>query len=197
MIYQQSQLKFSENGLEPVISATTVALHYGKHHLAYVNVANAGLTKFSEYRTNKAGDYKALQKDYSFNLNGHLLHELYWSVMRAPQSNNNDNIPTELLTKYFGSVESFIYEFEETGRTVEGSGWVALGVNSEGELLIYQIEKHNLNAITGFQPILVNDMWEHAYYVDYKNDRMAYIKAWWQVVDWDRVQVLYNKFSVE
>lgn len=108
--------------------------------------------------------------------------------MRPYSKDNSVNDELKgILETNFGSFENFKKEFNDAGKTVEGSGWVILLRDEDGRLLIMQVEKHNLLSIHGFKPVLVNDVWEHAYYLDYKNDRGAYLEAWWNVVNWNDV----------
>jgi len=182
-------LPYSPGALTPVMSETVLALHHDKHHQAYVDGANKIIDKLNEARTGGAViDLKAALKELSFHLNGHLLHTVFWQIMREPQDNNqpSDALLTK-LTEHFGSWENFQQEFSLTANSVEGSGWAALMLSGEGDLLIAQIEKHNLNLYAGWQPILVMDVWEHAYYLDYQNKRADFVKNFWQIVNWDEV----------
>lgn len=187
--YTLSPLPYDYSDLEPVISSEIMQLHHDKHHLAYVNGANAALELLERGRSGDTSvNLKAVMRDLSFHLNGHLLHEIFWKNMRKYSENNP--IPTELediIVKNFGSVEAFKKEFVEAGKAVEGSGWVVMYKDGDNNLLISQIQNHNLLSITGFTPVLVNDVWEHAYYLDYKNDRGTYLEKWWNVVNWDEV----------
>lgn len=187
--YSLQPLPYAYEALEPVISREIMMLHHDKHHAGYVNGANSALELLQKARSGEVTvNRKAVMRDLSFNLNGHLMHELFWSVMRPAQK---DNKPTsemaEHLVKNFGSVESFMTEFADASKTVEASGWAVLGKDELGNLAVFQLEKHNLLGLSGFTPILANDVWEHAYYLDYKNDRGAYVEAWWQIVNWDEV----------
>lgn len=189
MTYQQITLPYSDDALEPVISKETISYHYYKHHAGYVNATNSNLELLAEKRSAKAfDDLKGMYKNLSFNLNGHLLHDLYWSCMRAP---NEENIPEGglfyLIEKSFGDFETFRLEFSELAKTVEGSGWAIVQTNGE-KLILSQVEKHNLLPIVGYKAILCIDVWEHAYYVDYKNDRGKYVDEWWNVVNWEFVE---------
>lgn len=183
-------LPYDYKALEPVMSATVLALHHDKHHQAYVDGANKLIDKLVSARESQdSPDYKALAKELSFHLGGHILHNLFWRIMRAPQNNNR---PAGDLLKaietQFGSWERFQAEFEQTALSVEGSGWAALYACPKKEhLLLGQIEKHNVNIYPGWQPILVLDVWEHSYYPDYQNRRADFVKAFWQIVNWDEV----------
>ncbi len=188
-MFIQSKLKFGQTELQPVISSQTVDLHYNKHHASYTNNANAIMQKIEKART--TDDFmwtKSLYKDLSFNLNGHLLHELYWSCLRAPRE---DNVPQkemkDKIVKNFGSFEFFKKEFTATAMSVEGSGWAVL-YKLDDSLIISQVQSHNLLGLAGIKIVLCVDVWEHAYYLDYKNDRGAYLENWWKLVDWEFVK---------
>ncbi len=188
-------LPYEISTLEPVLSKELLSLHHDKHHAAYVNNAIATIDKIEKNRITKDfSNQKSLLKDLSFNLNGHLLHDLYWNVMRSPQDDNKPSSDfTEKLTNEFGSYENFVEEFSRSAVSVEGSGWCALLKNDEKDLVIMQIENHNKLYLTNYRPILIIDVWEHAYYLDYKNDRAKYVSEWWKVVNWEKVEALYQE----
>jgi Fe-Mn family superoxide dismutase len=189
MKYSLPQLPYAYNALEPVISEKIMKLHHSKHHQGYVNGANAALEKLEKARKGEVEiSVKAVMRDLSFNVNGHVMHELFWSVMRPfKEDNNPEGELKELIEKSFGSVQKFKNEFNEACKSVEGSGWGVLGIDADKNLLVYQLEKHNLLGLNGFSPILANDVWEHAYYLDYKNDRGMYVEKWWNIINWDEV----------
>jgi Fe-Mn family superoxide dismutase len=181
-------LPYEYNSLEPVISAKIMELHHDKHHLAYVNGANAAIEKLEKYNKGEMEiDVKATMRDLSFHYNGAKMHELFWQNMRPAQENNlpKDEVMSQ-INNYFGSFDSFKKEFGEAAKQVEGSGWAVLWKTDAG-LMVGQLEKHNLLALNGAVPILVLDVWEHAYYLDYLNDRGKYVEAWWGLVNWDDV----------
>ncbi|MCL4384337.1 superoxide dismutase [Patescibacteria group bacterium] len=181
-------LPYDYKALEPVISAETLRRHHDKHHLAYVNGTNAALEKLNKYQSEGGEiDIKAVLRDLSFNYNGHKLHDIFWKIMRPPQENNepNDRLKS-ILAAEFASWESFMKEFSAAAVAVEGSGWAMLSKTADG-LAINQVEKHNALCLAGSQAILVLDVWEHAYYLDYQNDRKTYVEKWWQVVNWEEV----------
>jgi superoxide dismutase, Fe-Mn family len=186
------KLPYDYNALEPYISETQLKLHHDKHHQAYVNGANADFEKLDKARKENAEvDMKALLKDLSFNIGGHLLHSIFWENM-APAGKGGGGQPggalADALNKEFGSFEQFKKEFTKAAATTEGSGWAALAVHPcVDRPLILQIEKHNVNVYPTFKILMVLDVWEHAYYVDYKNERPKFIEAFWNVVNWDRV----------
>lgn len=189
------ELPYDYKALEPWMSAQVLTLHHDKHHQAYVDGANKVQAKLAEART--AGtevDYKALLKEFSFHLGGHLLHQLFWQILRPAQENNQPSGKLlEAINRDFGSFERFKIEFSQTANSVEGSGWAILNTCPQGScLVISQVEKHNVNALPKFQPILVLDVWEHSYYLDYQNMRAKFVDGFWSNVNWDKVGEFYE-----
>jgi Fe-Mn family superoxide dismutase len=192
--YKLLDLPYEYNALEPYMSKEVLTLHHDKHHAAYVNAANALLDKISDARKNNAElDYKSVLKALSFNVGGHILHEKFWKNMKP--ATGGENKPGGELMKMIeegfsaqggpaSGWERFKTEFSETAKSVEGSGWAVLN----GDLSIMQIEKHNVNVVPGLKILLCLDVWEHAYYLDYKNDRAKFIENWWNIVNWDEVE---------
>jgi Fe-Mn family superoxide dismutase len=186
------KLPYGYKTLEPYISETQLTLHHDKHHQAYVNGANADFEKLDKARKeNTEVDMKAILKDLSFNVGGHLLHTIFWENL-APAGKGGGGAPggklADAINKEFGSFDQFKKEFTKAAQTTEGSGWAALAVHPCIERpLIMQIEKHNVNAYPSFKILMVLDVWEHAYYLDYKNERPKFIEAFWNIVNWDKV----------
>jgi len=185
------KLPYDYNALTPHMSETQLQLHHDKHHQAYVNGANAAFEKLDKARQENTDiDAKAVMKDLSFNIGGHLLHSIFWENL-AP-AGKGGGVPggaiADLINKEFGSFERFKKEFSAAASTTEGSGWAALVMHPcIGRPLIMQIEKHNVNVYPTFNVLMVMDVWEHAYYVDYQNQRPKYIEAFWNIVNWDQV----------
>jgi len=190
--YTLPNLRYGYGDLSPFISETQLTLHHQKHHAAYVNNANATLEKLAKARAEKAElDMKALLKDFSFNLGGHVLHSLFWENL-APAGKGGGGTPAGKLggaiSAEFGSFDRFKMEFAKAAATAEGSGWAALAFDKLSKrLLIMQVEKHNTNTYPQCKILLVLDVWEHAYYLDYKNDRGKFIEAFWNIANWDEV----------
>ena len=186
------KLPYDYNALEPYISEQQLRLHHDKHHQGYVNGANAIFEKLDKAHSEKTDlDMKALLKELSFNIGGHLLHTTFWENM-APAGKGGGGQPSgaiaDAINSEFGGFEQFKKEFSKSAATVEGSGWAALVAQPcIARPLIMQIEKHNVNLYPGFQVLMALDVWEHAYYVDYKNERAKFIDAFWNVVNWDKV----------
>lgn len=183
-------LPYAYNALEPIISQKVLELHHDKHHAAYVKGANAAIEKLEKARLeNFEINTREVMRDLSFNYNGSVMHELFWQSMRMPNVGNEPNSRLKtILHKNFGSYESFKKEFAAAAVQVEGSGWAVLWMDEEENLSIGQIEKHNLLGMNGWKPILVLDVWEHAYYLDYVNNRATFVENWWQVVNWEHVE---------
>jgi Fe-Mn family superoxide dismutase len=185
------KLPYDYNALAPYISEQQLKLHHDKHHQAYVNGANAAFEKLDKTRSDNTDvDVKATLKELSFNIGGHLLHSIFWENM-APAGKGGgqpSGAIADLINKEFGSFDRFKKEFTMAAAGTEGSGWAALAMHPcVGRPLIMQIEKHNVNVYPTFNILMVLDVWEHAYYLDYKNERPRFIEAFWNIVNWDQV----------
>ena len=191
-LYELPKLPYEYRALAPYMSEEQLTLHHTKHHQAYVTGANALLEKFDKARRDNADlDMKATLKELSFHIGGYRLHNLFWENL-APAKSGGGGAPTGEIAKVldagFTKFDRFKKEFTQTASSVEGSGWAVLTYCMKTKRpLIMQVEKHNVNVIPGFRILLVLDVWEHAYYVDYKNDRAKYIEAFWNLVNWDEV----------
>lgn len=187
-------LPYKYDALAPVISKEIMMLHHTRHHLAYVTGANAAMDKLEKARAGEGMeiDFKATMRDLSFHLNGHKLHSIFWSNLRKSKK---DNAPSgallEKINEQFGSFEAFKTEFAGAAKTVEGSGWASLIV-VDGDLHIIQIQNQNLMMVADATVLLLLDVWEHAYYLDYKNDRGKYVDSFWSIVNWDDVASRLN-----
>ncbi len=188
-MYSLPGLTYDYSALTPHISEELLRLHHDKHHAAYVNGANAILKRMDEATLDNTDiDPKATFKELTFHIGGHMLHSLYWDNL-APAAKGGGGQPSGTLAKSiddeYGSFERFKKLFTQTALSTEGSGWAALAFcTGTMRPLMMQIEKHNVNVYPMFKILLVVDVWEHAYYVDYKNDRAKYIDAWWSIVSW-------------
>jgi len=196
--YVLPKLPYDYNGLEPYISEQQLTIHHDKHHLAYINGANAAFKKLDEARKSKAEiDIKAMLKELSFNIGGHQLHSIFWPTL-APAGRGGGGEPTgklaDAINKEFGSFAQFKAEFSKAAASTEGSGWAALAIDVKTkQLAIMQIEKHNVNVYTGFYIVMVLDVWEHAYYLDYKNERPKFVEAFWNIVNWERINKRFEE----
>ena len=188
--YSLPDLPYDYDALEPHISEAQLRLHHDKHHAAYVNGANAILERLEAAReANTDLDMKAALKELSFQAGGHVLHSLFWSNLApAEKSGELKGALAEALKGEFGSFERFRKEFTTAAASTEGSGWAALAwCGMTRRPVIMQIEKHNVNVYPAFRILMVLDVWEHAYYLDYKNERGKFVEAFWKIVNWDEL----------
>ena len=195
-VYELPDLPYAYDALEPHISAEIMELHHDKHHATYVKGANAALEALEAERNGEANPDKlrALSKNLAFNLGGHTNHSIFWKNM----SPNGDSEPAgelaEAINRDFGSFEGFQKQLEGVATSLQGSGWAVLGYDHiAGRLIIQQLTDQQGNISVDFTPVLMLDMWEHAYYLQYKNVKADYAKAFWNVVNWDDVAERFAK----
>jgi len=190
-LYVLPKLPYEYKDLQPYMSEEQLRIHHSKHHQAYVNGANAILQKLDKARKEGADiDVKATLKELSFNIGGHILHSLFWGNL-APAGKGGGKpggVLGDALEKEFGSFERFKKEFSQAAISVEGSGWAALTLCKQtNRPVIMQVEKHNTNVYPMFRILMVLDVFEHAYYIDYKNERAKFVDAFWSIVNWNEV----------
>ncbi|MEW5874793.1 MAG: superoxide dismutase [Candidatus Zixiibacteriota bacterium] len=195
--YVLPPLPYAYNALEPAIDEQTMKLHHDLHHAGYVKGLNKALADLAAART--SGDFaavKAISRDLAFHGSGHVLHCVFWDNMAAPGSGGG-GVPSgdlaDALARSFGSFDAFKAQFSAASNAVEGGGWGILAYEKlGGNLLVLQAEKHQDLSIWGVSPLLVLDVWEHAYYLRYQNKRGDYVKAFWDVVNWGDVAKRYG-----
>jgi Fe-Mn family superoxide dismutase len=184
--YTLPELPYDLSALEPHYSARLLELHHGKHHAAYVKGANTTLEKLAEARAE--GDFAAinqLQKNLAFHLSGHMLHSLFWRNMTPEGGGPPDGELSAAIKEFFGSFDGFKEQLTEAAMNIQGSGWGALAWEPLGKrLVVEQVYDHQGNIGNGTVPLLVLDMWEHAYYLQYQTSKGDWIKAFWQIVNW-------------
>ena len=191
--YTLPDLDWDYGALEPHISGQINELHHSKHHATYVKGANAAVTALEEARSND--DHSAIllnEKNLAFNLGGHVNHTVWWKIL----SPNGGDKPTgdlaAAIDDAFGSFDKFLAQFSAVANGIQGSGWAVLAYDSLGDrLLTFQVYDHQANFPLGAVPLLLIDMWEHAFYLQYKNVKADYVKAFWNVVNWADVQARY------
>jgi len=195
--YELPQLPYAYNALEPYIIEEIMRLHHTKHHQAYVNGANAALEKIEKAAKGEIQiDVRAVLRDLSFNLDGHKLHSIFWPNMAPPGKGGGKpgGAIADKINAEFESFENFKKLFSDAAKTVEGVGWALLLYDPEVDrLVLTQIEKQNLMHLAELPILLAIDVWEHAYYLQYKNDRASYVDNWWNVVNWDDVEQRFSK----
>jgi Fe-Mn family superoxide dismutase len=190
-LYSLPKLPYEYTSLVPYISEEQLKLHHLKHHQAYVNGANAIFEKLDKARKDNVDlDLKATLKELSFHVGGFRLHNRFWENL-AP-AGKGGGVPKGDLAKAiddeFGKFERFKKEFTQVATSVEGSGWAVMTFCTKtNRPVIMQAEKHNVNIMPGFEILMVLDVWEHAYYLDYKNDRAKFVESFWNIVNWDMV----------
>ncbi len=188
-MYSLPELPYRYDALEPLLSREILELHHGAHHAAYVKGANDTLDKLTDARRTGRFDYIGqLEKSLAFNLSGHVLHSLLWRNLTAGGGGTPAGDLMTALKQDFGSFDAFKQQLTAAAASVQGSGWGALSWEPLGKrLLVEQVFDHQGNTGNGTVPILVVDMWEHAYYLQYRNKKAAWLEAFWQLVDWSDV----------
>ena len=179
-------LPYAEDALAPHISADTLATHHGKHHKAYVDGANTALDKLAEARDKgEFGAISKLEKDLAFNLGGHANHSVFWKNMTPNAPERPEGVLAAAIDEYFDSFDAFKKQFGEAAKSIQGSGWGALVYDPIGgrlNTLAFYDQQNNMPV--GSVPLLLLDMWEHAFYLQYKNVKADYVEAFWNVVNW-------------
>lgn len=194
--YTLPTLPYDLNALEPYISSDIMNLHYNKHHKAYVDNLNKALEQYHDAECK--GDLQtmiALQKAIRFNGGGHINHSIFWTNL-APANKGGGGTPegklAEAINHQWGSHDKFIEQFNTWTTAIQGSGWGWLGYcKLTKHLEIITCENQDPLSIKGYVPLLGVDVWEHAYYLQYKNVRADYVKAIWNIVNWKNVAERY------
>lgn len=195
---QLPNLPYDYHALEPVISAEILELHHSKHHRAYVNHLNAALEKYDQAQAkNDLEAMIALQSAIRFNGGGHINHSIFWTNL-GPVSQGAGQKPTgklaQAIDRNFGSFEAFKEKFNAAASAIQGSGWQWLCYNpSMKTLQLLSCSNHDLPSSIGLVPILTVDVWEHAYYLQYKNVRSDFIQAVWQVFNWKNMEERFDR----
>ena len=200
LIFSLITLPYAPNALEPVISQETIEYHYGKHLQTYVDNLNK-LVAGTEFESMPLEQIVAQSQGAIFNNAGQILnHNLYFlqfQGIKNKESGAKTNAPAgailEAINRDFGSFEAFKAEFEQKGTTLFGSGWVWLSADKDGKLVITQETNANNPVTKGLKPLLTMDVWEHAYYIDYRNRRAAHLQSLWQIINWDEINRRYTE----
>ncbi len=197
--YQLPDLPYDFNALEPVISAEIMELHYSKHHKTYVTKLNEALEKYHEAESkNDVSNMIALQNAIKFNGGGHINHSIFWTIL-CPKSQAKGAPSGKLsdaIKKDFGSFEEFKKKFNDKTVAIQGSGWGWLGYNKNmKELQIATCANQDPLSTTGLIPLFGIDVWEHAYYLQYKNVRPDYVNAIWEIFNWEEIEKKFDLAS--
>ncbi|MCX7921198.1 MAG: superoxide dismutase [Clostridia bacterium] len=195
MAHTLPELPYPYNALEPHYDEQTVRIHHDMHHKAYVDGLNNAEAKLAEAR--EKGDFSLIkhwERELAFHGSGHILHTLFWENMSPANTGKPDNTLADRLNQDFKDLDTFKKQFSAAAVAVEGSGWAVLCWNPMfHKLEILQVEKHQNLTQWGVIPLLILDVWEHAYYLKYQNKRAAFIEAWWNIVNWEVVNDRFSK----
>ncbi|MBZ2195615.1 superoxide dismutase [Occultella gossypii] len=193
--YTLPDLPYDYAALEPHISGKIMELHHDKHHAAYVTGANAALDKLAESR--EKNDFAAVnlhEKNLAFHLGGHTNHTVFWNNLSPEGGGQPDGELAEAIKDQFGSFEAFQAQFGANANAIQGSGWSVLAWDSIGQrLAIFQLFDQQGNIPVGIIPLLMLDMWEHAFYLDYLNVKADYVKAFWNIANWQDVAARFER----
>ncbi|MBR8830794.1 MAG: Superoxide dismutase [Mn] 2 [Chroococcopsis gigantea SAG 12.99] len=195
-------LPYGYKELEPYIDEETMRFHHDKHHAAYVNNLNVAVSKYPELKTKTVEELlrsldslpTEIQKTVRNNGGGHLNHSLFWQIMKPDGGGKPKGELNKAITEQFGSFEVFQTKFNEAAGKVFGSGWAWLALSPDKKLEIITTPNQDSPLLTGYKPVMGNDVWEHAYYLKYRNQRAEYLKQWWNVLNWDEVNNRYLQF---
>lgn len=195
--YTLPELPYDYAALEPHYAAKVLELHHDKHHAAYVKGANTTLEKLAEARTR--GDFAAinqLQKSLAFHISGHILHSLMWKNLTPKGGGRPEGELAAAIDEVFGGFDRMRAQIDEAALNIQGSGWSTLAWEPLGKrLVVEQVYDHQGNIGNGTVPLLVLDMWEHAYYLQYRNRKAEWIEAFWNIVNWRDVAARYGKVA--
>jgi Fe-Mn family superoxide dismutase len=184
--YTLPDLPYDYGALEPHISGEIMELHHSKHHATYVKGVNTALEQLAEAReSDQLATVNMLEKNLAFNLGGHVNHTVFWPNMSPDGGDKPDGELAAAIDEHFGSFDGFRKHFTANALGVQGSGWSILAWESLGQrLVLEQLYDHQGNLTAGTVPLLLLDMWEHAFYLQYRNVKADYVEAWWNVANW-------------
>ena len=202
MAHELPELPYSHDALEPFIDKTTMEIHHGKHHNAYVTNLNNAISGNESLESKSIieliSDLDSVPEDIRGavrnNGGGHANHSLFWSIMGPGKGGEPSGALGEAINSTFGSFETLKDEFTKAGMTRFGSGWAWLSI-SNGSLVVSSTPNQDSPLMDGDEPIIGCDVWEHAYYLKYQNLRPDYLNAWWNVVDWDAASARFDAAS--
>ncbi|RIQ31224.1 superoxide dismutase [Jiangella rhizosphaerae] len=193
-VYSLPDLPYDYGALEPHIAGQIMELHHSKHHQTYVTGTNTALEQLEEARaTNKLDTVNQLQKNLAFNLAGHVNHTVFWNNLSPEGGDRPDGELGAAVDEFFGSFDGFRAHYTAAALGIQGSGWSILAWESIGQrLVIEQLYDHQGNLAAGTVPLLMLDMWEHAFYLQYKNVKPDYVAAFWNIVNWPDVAARFE-----
>jgi Fe-Mn family superoxide dismutase len=180
--YTLPALPYAYDALAPHLSAETMELHHDKHHAAYVKAANETVERLASA---ESWQIPGLERALAFNVSGHGLHTLFWDSMSPEMEQKPTGALADAIDKAFGSLDKYYERFKAALTTIQGSGWALVVFEPiAAELQIVQVQNHDGAMLLGSTPILAADGWEHAYYVDYRNDKASWAENFTKMTDW-------------
>ena len=201
--HQLPPLRYDYAALEPYIDQRTMILHHDNHHGSYVKKLNEALAKFPEFQDKSAAWLlynldqlpDSIKTAVRSNAGGHVNHSMFWNAMKPFSINEPKGPLRDAINREFGSFAEFKKCFEDEGAKAFGSGWVWLvcSLKNGANLQVITTSGHDNPLMQNLLPVLLNDVWEHAYYLRYENRRPDYLKAWWSIVDWDQASACFEK----
>lgn len=197
--FELPALEYDYDALESVIDTETMKLHHDKHHQAYVDNLNKAVEKNTDLQSKTLSeilsDLDSVPEDVRSavrnNGGGHINHSMFWTIMKSGGGEPSGDLAAAIDSS-FGSLDDFKTKFNEAGAKQFGSGWVFVTVNGD-KLEVQSMPNQDTPFHKGTEPLFGNDVWEHAYYLKYQNKRPDYLKAWWEVADWDEIAERYKK----
>ncbi len=203
-MHELPKLPFSFDALEPFIDAQTMEIHYSKHHQAYVNNLNVALEKHPELKEKSLGELlvntSAIPEDIRQlvinNGGGHMNHTFFWDILGIDGPKEPSGELKEAINDVFGGFDTFKQQFAEAATKRFGSGWAWLTIDNQGKHEVWSSANQDAPIMQGKRPILALDVWEHAYYLKYQNRRPEYIEAFWNVVNWDKVNLHFLRKDI-
>jgi len=198
--FEVPPLTYDYNALEPFIDAKTMTVHHDKHHLAFVNNLNTAIKKYPNLQNKTVEELVSKLSDVPEDIRtmvknnggGHINHSMFWEIMKPNGGGEPTGAIAAAINQSFGSFENFKQQFDDAGIKRFGSGWAWLIRTRDGLKIISTANQDN-PLMEGNFPVMGNDVWEHAYYLTYQNRRADYLKAWWNVVNWDAINKRYAK----
>jgi superoxide dismutase, Fe-Mn family len=193
--YSLPDLPYDYAALEPHISGRIMELHHDKHHNTYVKGINTAVEQLAEARDKESfGNLTTLEKNLAFHLGGHVNHTVFWPNMSPDGGDKPTGETLQMIEEHFGSFDAFRAHFEANALAVQGSGWSVLAWDTLAQRpFIVQLYDHQGNLPICLVPLLMLDMWEHAYYLDYANDKATFVQQWWNIANWADVQARFER----
>ncbi len=200
MAHELPPLPYPPTALEPHIDARTMEIHHDKHHGAYVTNLNKALESAPDLQSKSAEELisnlnavpESIRTAVRNNGGGHVNHSMFWKIMGPSAGRRPSGDLAQALEQAFGGFDAFVEKINNAGLTRFGSGWAWLSVDGSGKLAVHSTANQDNPLMEGMRPVLGIDVWEHAYYLHYQNRRGDYLKAWWNVVNWDEVARRYS-----